>query len=589
MEITPISRLPRLEGSRITIDTEGDGTHYIRNRPFLLGLIMDTGKRYAARWTPELARWLNDQLPSIRLLVSHNAKFDLHQFIQGGVRRSVLDGLPIHCTMVAEAVLDEHQREFDLDSLGMRHFGLQKESQELFQWLADNIGGKPDSSQMKNIKLAPIEMVADYCVHDTHIADRLYGDRQEELIKAQGLEQIMQLEMAVTRALIDIERRGIPVDVDRIPRAQKQLEKQLAVVSARIQQAAGFEVNVLSQAQLIRAFEAADLPIPIGDEGRPSFAKAMIKDIPHLMCRDILQSRTLRKGVDTFINSIYEYTVDGILYTNFHQLRSDEGGVITGRLSSSHPNMQQAPKRDRELGAIIRSLFRSPLRWISGDWEQFEFRIFAHYSGDDNLIKTYRKDPTTDFHQAVADMTHVPRNPFAKQINLGLVFGMGEGKLAQQLGLPYTKEVGRGDKVFLRPGPEAQQIFNTYHGRFPGAKKILQRAANLARERGYVKTIFGRKLRFPIKHQTYKAGGLVFQGTAADLMKWKLVELNRELPSVGGSLILSVHDEFDALAESGQEREVKSTMKRIMEDIPQLSVPILADVKDGKDWWSACK
>ena len=580
VKYTPVFKLPRVENEIVTMDVEADGLHYMMNKPKVLGLKI-RGKSYMVKWNGSLAGWLEENMPMIKASVFHNAKFDLHMFIQGGVTANVVHHSQIHCTMVGEAILDEHQYEYDLDTLGRKHFKMFKIS-------------LPEGLKVNQLWEQKPDIVAPYLFRDLEITEALYL-RQNPKIHEEELQAIMRLEMDVLRALIDMERRGIPVDMDKLEWAKDQLDHQLNVITERINKAVGFELNTMSRPQMMKAFEVMGIGIPINDEGNPTFDKTVLKILPYDFCQDILASRSMRKGTDLFIAAIENYSIDGKVYTNFHQLRGEGGGVMTGRLSSSGPNMQQAPnpKRSPELSKIIRVLFNTGKnkhkKWIRGDWEQFEFRIFAHYSGEESVIRAYKSDPATDFHQIISEMTGVARDPFAKQINLGLIFGMGEGKLAQQLGLPYTKETNSKGKVYLKPGPEAMEIFKMYHNKFPGAKKVLQRASNLASQRGYVKTIFGRKIRFPNKHSTYKAGGLVFQGTAADIMKAKLVELNRSLQEGGGSLILSIHDEFDAIAETGCEGWVITTMKEVMEDVPWLKVPILADVKAGPNWYEASK
>ena len=244
------------------------------------------------------------------------------------------------------------------------------------------------------------------------------------------------------------------------------------------------------------------------------------------------------------------------------------------------------------MAEVLRGLFtpaKANETWICGDWSQFEFRLFAHYSGDENIKDAYRNDVNTDFHQAVSDLTGVKRDPDAKQINLGMVFGMGQGKLAQELKLPYTKERGRNGKMFLKPGPEALAIFNQYHSSFPRARALLNEASIIARNRGYIRTILNRHIHFPNGMGIHKAGGFIFQGSAADLMKKKLVEINKKFGDTEVELLLSVHDEFDFVAPKRMEKDAVREIKSIMEYMPEVDIPIIADVKSDKNWWEASK
>jgi DNA polymerase-1 len=231
--------------------------------------------------------------------------------------------------------------------------------------------------------------------------------------------------------------------------------------------------------------------------------------------------------------------------------------------------MQQVPKRQGEAFKVMRSLYHAPegMTWLCGDWSQFEFRIFAHYSEDNKLWQAYQDDPDIDYHQLVADMAGIDRRT-AKTINLGLSFGMGENRLAKELGM---------DKE------DAQELFKKYHEKFPKIKKFLNFASARGARRGYVKTLLGRRIRFPDKNKTYKAGALIFQGSAADVMKKKIIELNSNIDG----LRLIVHDEFNFIVPSETGRETLKKLKEIMEHVPELNVPVRASVNSGKNWWEA--
>jgi len=231
--------------------------------------------------------------------------------------------------------------------------------------------------------------------------------------------------------------------------------------------------------------------------------------------------------------------------------------------------MQQVPKRQGEAFKVMRSLYHAPegMAWLCGDWSQFEFRVFAHYSQDPKLYKAYRDNPDIDYHQLVADMAGIDRRT-AKTINLGLSFGMGENRLAKELGL---------DKE------DAQELFKKYHEKFPKIKEFLKVASSIGAKRGYVKTLLGRRIRFPDKRKAYKAGALIFQGSAADLMKKKIIELNNALEG----LVLIVHDEFNFIVNDYEKEKQIKLFKELMEDVPELNVPVRASINSGRNWWEA--
>jgi DNA polymerase-1 len=170
----------------------------------------------------------------------------------------------------------------------------------------------------------------------------------------------------------------------------------------------------------------------------------------------------------------------------------------------------------------------------------------------------------------VADITGLPRSPRhagdpnAKQINLGMVFGMGPGTMAQEMGLPYHEREGRNGKVWIDPGEEAQAVFARYHEAIPGVKKILENVGSVAKNRGFIITVMGRHIRFPGGQATYKAGGLLFQGTAADALKVKIIEVDDYLQAEGGGrLMLNVHDEFDHSVDPAHVERVNRLMQNV--------------------------
>lgn len=212
----------------------------------------------------------------------------------------------------------------------------------------------------------------------------------------------------------------------------------------------------------------------------------------------------------------------------------------------------------------------------------------------------YHENPDLDFHQMVADMTGLPRSMTpgikgnAKQINLGLVFGMGEGKLAQEMGLPYTTETRNG-REFLIPGDEALEVFKQYHQSVPGIKSLLSKASSVAKSRGFVKTIMGRRIRFPGKKFTHKAGGLIFQGTAADALKVKLVEVHQALKGTGARLLLNVHDELDMSFPFEGAEKIDKMVGELYNCFDGVKCPIHLDIPMrsssgmGCNWWEASR
>jgi DNA polymerase I-like protein with 3'-5' exonuclease and polymerase domains len=304
------------------------------------------------------------------------------------------------------------------------------------------------------------------------------------------------------------------------------------------------------------------------------------------------------------------------VYPHINQTKGDEGfGTGTGRLSYNAPALQQIPSRDREIAAIVRPMFLPDAgqEWVYGDLDQHEFRVFAHYTRDEAILEMYREDPDTDFHQLVADITGLPRSAKrageanAKQVNLGIVFSMGAGLLAKQMGLPYTEEMvsfgSREPRLLLKAGPETLKVLNTYHSKIPGVKKVIESASSIAKSRGYVKTLFERHIRFPQRDFAYKAAGLVYQGTSADLNKYNIISLCDLLEGTNSRFLLNIHDEYSMSVDpmdlkNGLIEEAKQLIQvrkpftyqgacGYQEDALELRVPIRIDFKKGATWWGA--
>jgi DNA polymerase I-like protein with 3'-5' exonuclease and polymerase domains len=291
----------------------------------------------------------------------------------------------------------------------------------------------------------------------------------------------------------------------------------------------------------------------------------------------------------------------GRVHPNINQTKGDEGGTGTGRLSYTRPALQQIPARDKEIAKIIRPIFLPDegQGWAYGDLDQHEFRVFAHYVNAPILINKYKDNPDLDIHQTVADITGLPRNPNrsgganAKQINLAMVFNMGGGALAERMGLPFTMEsfVDKKGQVheYKKPGDEAMEVITKYYEAVPGVREMAKNAASVAKTRGHVKTLMGRQIRFPGGQFTYKASGLIYQGTSADLNKDCIIRICEYLESEcpDAHLLLNIHDEFN-ISMPYVETKHLFELQKVIQDRPELRVPIRVDFGCPKEnWWEA--
>jgi len=610
-----LSRLP--DYPLVSVDVETTGLSWKKDRLFGVAVAAhdpDTKEWASGYWdvrtNSNIVPWLIKLLPQCRRVMGHNLKFDALFARCKGIE---FPADRMECTMVRAALINEHEPSFSLDALARKYVGQGKV--DIYGDLAKLFGGEPTrKAQMGNLHRAPERLARKYAIEDPQLAIKLWL-WQEKQIAEQELERVWAVERALTPVLVDLEWGGVRVDLDRTHR-------ELALTKDRIQRAqsalnamVGQEFNANSPPQMRKLFNVkkgeddrwwADNGVLLDDTpgGEGSFSKIKLKlmaDRGDKRAQAVIDVRTLVKASSFLKDHILGHEVNGYVHPNYNQTRGDnELGTGTGRFSVNDPALQQIPKRDKEIALITRACFvpDEGQDWCCADWEQFEFRWFAHYVNDPALIAKYRDDPATDFHAMVAAITGLPRDAKyagntanAKQINLGLVFGMGEGKLAEEMDLEFSIRHDRSGREWLVAGPEAKAKFEQYHSAIPGIRQLLDQAASIARGRGYVKTMLGRRIRFPSPAHAYKAGGLVFQGTSADCMKQKMIELHATHKKQGFRMLLSVHDEIDFSVPRGK-KHVPRAIKYILEDFgPHAAiscrVPILSDVRIADHWAGA--
>ncbi len=572
------------------------------------------GQYIDVRQKPRVLEVLKREAPKIKVpVVNHGMKFDAHMLEKDGIK---FPDDRIECTMVRMGLIDEHRFEYGLDACAKDILG--KRKVDIYDQLAQLFGGKPTrSAQMPNLHRAPVDLVTKYATPDPVLALELWLWQEKEIAE-QKLEKVWSLEKQLTPVLIDIEKNGIRVDAPRAKDAEKRMAVEIDKREQQLYKLLGQKFNPNSSPQVKALFNpkqdeagnwwVGNVLLEKTDGGGPSMSKDALIEIAtrtgDQRAKMIVDLRKYIKAKQFFTNHILGYLHDGRVYPNYNQTKSDNGkGVGPGRLSMDEPAMQQFPKRDEDIAEETRSCFlpEKGEDWLSADWAQFEFRWFAHYVRDEKILDAYHKNPDTDYHQIVAEITGIPRKPRyagdanAKQINLGLVFGMGQGKLAAEMGLDYTVVVKRGKEVLI-PGEKAVEVFEKYHGSIPGVRVLLDKAASIARSRGHVLTAMERHLRFPGGQYTHKAGGLVFQGTSADCMKYKMITLHHMSKKMNYRYLLSVHDEHNNSVPKGKTgKEIAAAIKNELEifdgvECPiKCDVPIRSEVGLGPNWWEACK
>nr|DAH56207.1 MAG TPA: DNA POLYMERASE [Caudoviricetes sp.] len=615
---------PRLENyDVVAIDTETTGLDWFRgDKPFGVAVALPNGysEYYDIRKDLAAYQWLRDSVHKIRRPVNHNMKFDIHMLRQINV---MVNTRTAECTQIRAALINEHLMSYSLDALAKKYLKAEKVD-DIYEELAQLFGGPATrKAQAPNFHRAPESMMRRYAKVDAELALQLW-QWQEEEIDRQDLREVWRLEMRLQPHVIESERVGIRVDEELAKKRISDLTKIVDQTRKEINRLAGFEVNPNPSGSIKKLFEpykegdqwyAKDgTPIDTTDAGQPSLGADALKRIKHPAAGLILKCRKMIKTRDTFISGhVLGNIVNGYVHPNINQTKGEVGGndsgtegTGTGRLSYTRPALQQIPSRDKEVAALVRPIFLPDegQLWTYGDLDQHEFRIFAHYANPKSLIDAYAANPDLDMHQIVADMTGMPRSApasggaNAKQINLAMVFNMGGGELASQMSLPYTWETAvfkdeNEERRFKKAGEEALAVMETYYRAVPGVREVARRAGSLAKSRGYVKTMYGRKIRFPGGKFTYKASGLVYQGTAADFNKRNICEIAEYIESEcpHNRFLLNIHDEYSMSMLDEGDITVKHLreMKRLVQD-KGLRVPIRIDFGGlAPNWWEATK
>jgi DNA polymerase I-like protein with 3'-5' exonuclease and polymerase domains len=506
---------------------------------------------------------------------------------------------PFYDVQIAEPLLDENRFTYSLESLAQKYLGERKVEQNLSDWMIRAFG-KNDKHAIWKV---PPNVVAPYAIGDVDLALRIFARQQIELKKGKRLWNLFILESKLIPMLLAMRQRGVRVDLDHAEQLYKELTKQQAETSNQIRHLTGVEIAPWNVRSLAKVFDHLGLKYPYTQKTRaPSFTKAWLQHHSHPVTDLIRQVRHLDKLRETFIkNGILKKHIRGRIYTQFHQLRSDSNGTVSGRMSSSLPNLQQIPIRSAE-GKQIRSIFipEEDQHWFKNDWSQIEYRFIAHDAASLNLlgaravVDKYRSDENADFHQIVADMTGLNRNA-AKTVNFGLAYGEGARKLCADLGL--SRE-------------EGETLLKEYHRRAPFIRQLSNENMSIAARRGEVKTLLGRIRHFNTweirrgdevlyfherrpgsrRAFTHRALNARVQGSAADIMKLAMVNIwESGVCDVLGAPQLTVHDELDgSYIDDKAGREALRELKHLMETCVELLVPLRVDKGTGPNW-GACK
>jgi len=564
--------------------------------------------------------------------VFHNAMYDVCWI------RSATGDMPqgqLLDTMIAASVIDETRMRYSLDSISKDYLNEAKYKYDLAEKSLAECGIKDPMSNMHKL---PYSLVKDYAEQDVNLTLKLWNLFEKKLdevlytkINEDGSKelktcrQIFELETKLFPCLVDMKFKGVKIDVEKAKTLGKLLEKRRDNLVKIIKKRTGIDVEIWAASSIKHLLDHQEITkYKKTKAGLPQLPKDFLKTHENRYLRMIVKARECDKAKGTFVEGLLEFVHEGRIHADINQIRSDQGGTVTGRFSMSNPNLQQIPSRGI-IGKKMRELFlpEDGCVWGSFDYSQQEPRIVVHYAlklglpGTDTLKDEFNKEDA-DFHQIVADMAQISRT-MAKTINLGLFYGMGKIKLASELNLTR---------------PKANALFAEYHAKVPFVRRLSQDLIEFAEEHKLLFTLKDRFCRFnkwetrnrewnntinryepvPILTRqdaetafkaellekfkdnvadnymqdfdryykpafTYKALNRLIQGSAADMTKKAMVDLYEKgiLPQIQihDELCLSIKNDNDALV-----------VKQTMEQAIPLEVKNKVNYKKGKNWGS---
>ena len=529
--------------------------------------------------------WLQNLFKQDATFIFHNAMYDICWLRSSGITppAKVVD------TMIAASLVNENRWSFRLNDLAKEYAGISKD-EAVLQAAAREYG----IDAKKDMWKLPSMFVGQYAERDAESTLKLWHRMKIEL-SDQDLWTIFDTETRLFPCLVDMRFKGVRVDIEKADKIKKQLIDKENKILNKIKDLTGVSVELWAAASIAKVFDALKLPYDRTEKtGAPSFTKNFLSNHPNEIAQGISYAREINKAHTTFIDTIVKHSHKGRIHADINQIRSDDGGTVTGRFSMSNPNLQQIPVRHKELGPLIRSLFipEENHKWGVFDYSQQEPRILIHYAklqrldGINEIAEAYELGEA-DFHAAVAKMAGIERSQ-AKTINLGLMYGMGKNKLMAELGL--MKE-------------SAEKLINQYHTKAPFIKQLMQAVSRRADESGRIRTLGGRVCHFdlwepttfgagfPKPHAeaikeyghgikragTYKALNRLIQGSAADMTKLSIIALS----DAGIVPHIQIHDELDISVESNDHAK---QIVEIMESSIKLEIPNKVDYEFGDNW-----
>ena len=504
--------------------------------------------------------------------IGHHLKYDAHILQNHGIE---LQGWYFD-TMLASYVVNSVATRHGMDDVARLYLSHLTTTYE-------QVAGK--GVKQKTFNQIEIETAAHYAAEDAHVTYRLYEVLSEKLKASPELDSILhKIEMPVARVLTHMEENGIELDLKFLDQLSVEFSNTIQNLEQQVIELAGEPFNVSSPKQVGEIlFEK--LGIKGGKKtstGQYSTSESILEKIDHPISALILEYRGLSKLKSTYTDGLQKQANNDSarVHTSYHQALT-----ATGRLSSTDPNLQNIPIR-AEIGRQIRKAFVAPEGRVllAADYSQIELRLMAHLSQDEALVHAFQHGQ--DVHRRTAaevlgieleDVTHDQRRQ-AKAVNFGLLYGMSEFGLIRQLG--FSRE-------------ESQNYIKQYFHRYPGIYEYMQRTRQIASEQGFVETILGRRLYTPdidarnmmVRKAAERAAiNAPLQGSAADIIKIAMIEVDKMLPKDQAKMLLQVHDELVFEVDADLADELAPKLADIMQSVVKLSVPLIVEVGKGNNW-----
>tara|TARA_R110000824_G_scaffold52675_3_gene146007 strand:- start:7202 stop:8980 length:1779 start_codon:yes stop_codon:yes gene_type:complete len=495
--------------------------------------------------------------------IGHNIVYDISWLKTLGIKCRG----PLRDTMTAEALIDEELTDYSLNGLANRRLGESKDDRILKETAsAYGLDPKQDLWQLH------AKHVGSYAEFDASATFKIYESQRLDLSK-QKLWEIYELECKLIPLLVEMRFKGVPVNLGAAKELSIQWEKDEKFLQKDLDLFAGQAVDFRSGPKIAEICERKKISFPQTAKGNPSFKKEFLEVASNLFLQKIYEIRQISNLRKTFLNKrIMGMAIDGKIHCEWKPTKREDGGTKTGRFSASNPPLQQIPKRNKKFAHKIRELFipDQGKQWLSLDYAQQEPRILVHYAyllgfrGAEEAKNLYCAHPETDFYSFTASAAGIERN-LAKTITLGRCYGLGIKSLSETLNIEYE---------------EAEDLLNLFDDKNPFIKELTYFCQNEAKQKGYIKTILGRRKHFDKEGKDhFKAINALIQGSAADMTKKAMLDVWDTLKLVP---YMQVHDELSYGVNHLQEANL---IKVLVENcLPQMEVPMITDMKLGDTW-----